>query len=249
MERVGHIRDLAGGTDANHVAKTNDDEVTALGVMERLSLGQPSGRHHLRDQALDADVVQRKPVDVDGVLAERACLDRRAASERGFSLNPHSLGGASLAAMSRSQDERARRGIEVAPITRRASAASSARASMAGGVTCSGKALVSQCAPEAPLGVTFRQKVLRYQRTAQSVLNRGGKALSRRRDPAQCLIQRSTASGVRPSLECFRRTDASAPPAESLPAPKIFLQKRLSHKGYPLYGTEPFLDRFLSEGA
>jgi len=29
---------------------------------------------------------------------------------------------------------------------------------------------------------------------------------------------------------------------------KIFLQKRLSHKGYPLYGTEPFLDRFLSEG-
>src|SRR5262245_56140519 len=30
---------------------------------------------------------------------------------------------------------------------------------------------------------------------------------------------------------------------------KIFLQKRLSHKGYPLYGTEPFLDRFLGEGA
>src|SRR5262245_54624291 len=43
--------------------------------------------------------------------------------------------------------------------------------------------------------------------------------------------------------------DASAPPAESLPAPKSFLQKRPSHKGYPLYGTEPFLDRFLSEGA
>src|SRR5262249_61452932 len=42
-----------------------------------------------------------------------------------------------------------------------------------GGVTCSGKALVSQCAPEAPIGVTFRQKALRYQRTAQSVLNRG----------------------------------------------------------------------------
>src|SRR5262249_33939253 len=123
------------------------------------------------------------------------------------------------------QGERARRGIEVAPITRRASAASSARASMAGGVTCSGKALVSQCAPEAPLGVTFRQKVLRYQRTAQSVLNRGGKSLSRGRDPAQCLIQRSTASGVRPSLECFRRTDASTPPAESLPAPKNFFAK------------------------
>src|SRR5262245_63259047 len=40
-----------------------------------------------------------------------------------------------------------------------------------------------------------------------------------------------------------------APRAESLPAPKNFLQKRLSHKGYPLYGTEPFLDKFLSEGA
>jgi hypothetical protein len=44
---------------------------------------------------------------------------------------------------------------------------------MAGGVTCAGKAFVSQCAPKAPIGVTFRQKVLRYQRTAQSVLNRG----------------------------------------------------------------------------
>src|SRR5262249_30572381 len=42
-----------------------------------------------------------------------------------------------------------------------------------GGVTRSEKAFVSQCAPEAPIGVTFRQKVLRYQRTAQSVLNRG----------------------------------------------------------------------------
>jgi len=37
--------------------------------------------------------------------------------------------------------------------------------------------------------------------------------------------------------------------AASLPAPKIFLQKRLSHKGYPLYGTEPVLDGFLGEGA
>src|SRR5262249_21201949 len=45
------------------------------------------------------------------------------------------------------------------------------RALVCGGVTCSGKALVSQCAPEAPIGVTFRQKALRYQRTAQSVLN------------------------------------------------------------------------------
>src|SRR6516162_9892305 len=53
---------------------------------------------------------------------------------------------------------------------------------------------------------------------------------------AQCLTQqRPTTSGARPSVECFRRTDASAPPAESLPAPKIFLQKRLSQKSYPLY--------------
>ena len=48
------------------------------------------------------------------------------------------------------------------------------RALVCSGVTRSEKAFVSQCAPEAPIGVTFRQKVLRYQRTAQSVLNRGG---------------------------------------------------------------------------
>jgi len=55
---------------------------------------------------------------------------------------------------------------------------------------------------------------------------------------AQCLTQqRPTASGARPSLECFRRTDTSAPPAESPPGTKIFfLQKRLSHKGCPLMG-------------
>src|SRR5262249_55251610 len=46
-----------------------------------------------------------------------------------------------------------------------------AGALVCGGVTCSGEALVSQCAPEAPIGVTFREKALRYQRTAQSVLN------------------------------------------------------------------------------
>src|SRR5262249_33479107 len=47
-----------------------------------------------------------------------------------------------------------------------------ARALVCSGVTRSEKAFVSQCAPEAPIGVTFRQKALRYQRTAQSVLNR-----------------------------------------------------------------------------
>ena len=49
-----------------------------------------------------------------------------------------------------------------------------------GGVSCSGKAFVSQCAPEAPIGVTFRQKVVRYQQTAQSVLNRARIAVRRR---------------------------------------------------------------------
>jgi len=49
---------------------------------------------------------------------------------------------------------------------------------MAGGATCSGKAFVSQCAPGMPIGATFQQKVLRYQQTARSVLNRGGKFLS-----------------------------------------------------------------------
>jgi len=34
-------------------------------------------------------------------------------------------------------------------------------------------------------------------------------------------------------VECFRRTDASAPPAESLPTSKFFLQKRLSQKSLP----------------
>jgi hypothetical protein len=40
------------------------------------------------------------------------------------------------------------------------------RAVVCSGVIRSEKAFVSQCAPEAPIGVTFRQKVLRYQRTA-----------------------------------------------------------------------------------
>src|SRR6516225_11102828 len=66
---------------------------------------------------------------------------------------------------------------------------------------------------------------------------------------AQCLTQqRPTASGARPSVECFRRTDASATPAESLPAPKIFCKNVFHRKAYPLYETEPFLDRLLSEG-
>jgi hypothetical protein len=46
------------------------------------------------------------------------------------------------------------------------------------------------------------------------------------RNPAHCLTRRGISS-----------------------APKIFLQKRLSHKGCPFLGQKPFLDRFLGEGA
>jgi hypothetical protein len=67
--------------------------------------------------------------------------------------------------------------------------------------------------------------------------------LARRCKEIFLLIWGSTASGVRPSVECFRRTDA-----ESLPAPKIFLQKRLSHKGYRLYGQNHFWTGFWERG-
>src|SRR6516162_1328425 len=67
---------------------------------------------------------------------------------------------------------------------------------------------------------------------------------------AQCLTQqRPTASGARPSVECFRRTDASAPPPESLPAPKFFLAKAsLTQRLPPFMRAEPFLGKFLGEG-
>ena len=41
-------------------------------MVERFGLGQPSIDDHLRDQALDPNVVQWKPVDVDAVLSARA---------------------------------------------------------------------------------------------------------------------------------------------------------------------------------
>src|SRR5215472_8685312 len=67
---------------------------------------------------------------------------------------------------------------------------------------------------------------------------------------AQCLTQqRPTASGARPSVECFRRTDASAPPAESLPGTKKFFCKSVFHtKATPFMRAEPFLGKFLGEG-
>ena len=46
-----------------------------------------------------------------------------------------------------------------------------------------------------------------------------------------------------------RKVDILLATGPEIALKKIFLQKRLSHKGYPLYGTEPFLDRFLGEGA
>jgi hypothetical protein len=61
-------------------------------------------------------------VDVQGVAAAGACLGVAASCAEGFS---------ACEAMSRIRDKRARRGIEVAAITRRASAASSAKRSMA----------------------------------------------------------------------------------------------------------------------
>src|SRR5262245_40070413 len=111
----------------------------------------------------------------------------------------------------------------------------------AGGDTCSGRAFVSQCATETPCGDTSWQK-------ARSVLNRGGKSLSRGRDPAQCLTQRSTAIRC-PAFSRVFPTGASAPPAESLPAPKnFFLQKRLSHKATPFMGQNHFWTGFCQRG-
>src|SRR5215467_11976387 len=55
---------------------------------------------------------------------------------------------------------------------------------------------------------------------------------------------------VRPSAKCFRRADASAPPAESLPAPKTFFAKTSFTQRLPPFRREkPFLDRFLGEGS
>ena len=59
--------------------------------------------------------------DVHGAATAGACLGVAASRAEGFSARE---------AMSRSQDKRTRRGIEVAAITRRANAASSAEASM-----------------------------------------------------------------------------------------------------------------------
>ena len=54
---------------------------------------------------------------------------------------------------------------------------------------------------------------------------------------------------VRLGAQCLTQSDASAPPAESLPAPKIFLQKRLSHKGYPLYAGRTIFGQVFGRGA
>jgi hypothetical protein len=71
--------------------------------------------------ALGRESESFEAVDVHGVAAAGACLGVAASRAEGFSARE---------AMSRSQDKRTRRGIEVAAITRRANAASSAEASM-----------------------------------------------------------------------------------------------------------------------
>ena len=75
-----------------------------------------------------------------------------------------------------------------------------------GGVTRSEKALVSQCALRAPIGVPFRQKALRYQRTARSVLNRAGQ-------PPACPVICRASQAVRAVLEragsCQQAADRS----------------------------------------
>ena len=59
---------------------------------------------------------------------------------------------------------------------------------------------------------------------------------------------RSIASGVRPSVECFRRTDPSAPPAESLPAPKFFCKNVFYTKATPFMGRTIFGQVFVRGG-
>src|SRR6516164_6483232 len=71
--------------------------------------------------------------------------------------------------------------------------------------------------------------------TALAQRNNAGDAIGKY--PGGCCDQRS----LHRSLGARRERNLSR-------HQKIFCKKRLSHKGYPLYGTEPFLDRFLSEG-
>src|SRR5437868_13278006 len=82
------------------------------------------------------------------------------------------------------------------------------RALVCGGVTRSEKAFVSQCAPEAPIGVTFREKLLRYQRTAQSVLNRAAGEKPPGRPPIRPTKPYGISAEVRPLVHLdFSRLD------------------------------------------
>src|SRR5262249_27193708 len=99
----------------------------------------------------------------------------------------------------------------------RAERKTNARALVCGGATCSGKAFGSQWAPEGPIGATSRKKVLKYQQTAKSVLNRGGGAA----DPppvlsptiAHTIRSPTIASNLLPTRE---RVMAEQPPAAPL---------------------------------
>src|SRR5262249_1739092 len=55
-------------------------------------------------------------------------------------------------------------------------------------------------------------------------------------------------AGHRMRLSCFRRTDATAPPAETLPASKNFLQNVFHTKATPFLGQNHFWTGFCQRG-
>src|SRR4029077_14168850 len=50
------------------------------------------------------------------------------------------------------------------------------------------------------------------------------------------------------SVECFRRTDASAPPAESLPAPKFFFKNVFHTQRLPLFMCRTIFGQVFGRG-
>src|SRR5215469_10381301 len=76
-----------------------------------------------------------------------------------------------------------------------------------------------------------------------TALNNAGDAMSKY--PRRMFSRPTKAKRSEVASSKFER----APRAESLPAPKNFFAKTSFTQRLPLYGTEPFLDRFLSEGA
>ena len=79
--------------------------------------------------------------------------------------------------------------------------------------------------------------------TALAQRNNAGDAMGKY--PGGCSLAQRKPSESEVASSKFER----APRAESLPAPKFFFAKMSFTQRLPLYGTEPFLNRFLSEGA